>query len=79
VPITFDANYPFLQVQPVHRSVYGDGLDRFDLVEDLHDLSATDWDDFRRTVSVPFSDPHRPRGEYAVQTRKRSKQEATPE
>ena len=75
VPIEFDANYPFLQVQPVHRSIYGDRLDRFEVIEGLEDLDAADWDDFRKTVSQPSSDPHRQRGDYAVQTRKRSKEE----
>src|SRR5882757_2951491 len=74
VPIEFDANYPFLQVQPVQRSVYGDRLDRFEVVDGLEDLDAADWDDFRKTVSQPSSDPHRPRGDYAVKTRKRSKE-----
>ena len=40
VPIEFDANYPFLQVQPVHRSVYGDALDGFEIVERIEDLHA---------------------------------------
>jgi hypothetical protein len=71
VPIAFDANYPFLQVQPVHRSVYGDSLDNFEIVERIEDLQPSDWADFHRTVSKPMADPHRPRGEYAVQTRKR--------
>jgi hypothetical protein len=75
VPIEFDANYPFLQVQPVHRAVYGSALDRFDVAAGLDALSAADWDDFRQTVSRPSSDPHRQRGEYAVRTRKRRKKE----
>lgn len=75
VPIEFDKDYPFLQVQPVHRSVYGDALDDFDVVEKMEDLTPSDWADFHRTVSAPSSDPHRPRGEYAVQTRKRRKGE----
>jgi hypothetical protein len=71
VPIEFDANYPFLQVQPVHHSVYGDALDDFDVVERIEDLTPSDWEDFHKTVSKPMSDPHRQRGEYAVKTRKR--------
>jgi hypothetical protein len=71
VPIEFDADYPFLQVQPVHRSIYGEALDNFEIVERIEDLTRTDWDDFHRTVSKPMGDPHRPRGEYAVQARKR--------
>lgn len=79
VPITFDANYPFLQVQPVHRSVYGDALDRFDVIEGIEQLSPSDWAEFHRTVSAPAGDPHRQRGEYAVQTRKRRKEEEASE
>ena len=78
VPIAFDANYPFLQVQPVHRSVYGEALDDFDIVEGIEDLQASDWADFHRTVSKPMQEPHRPRGEYAVQTRKRRQGEEAP-
>ena len=77
VPIEFDANYPFLQVQPVHRSVYGDALDGFEIVERIEDLTPSDWDDFHKTVSKPMADPHRPRGEYAVQTRKRRQDEGS--
>ena len=75
MPIEFDANYPFLQVQPVHRSVYGDALDGFEIVERIEDLTPSDWDDFHKTVSKPMADPHRPRGEYAVQSRKRRQDE----
>ena len=42
---------------------------------DIEDLTPSDWDDFHKTVSKPMSDPHRPRGEYAVQTRKRRQEE----
>jgi hypothetical protein len=76
VPIEFDANYPFLQVQPVHRSVFGDALDRFDVVEGLESLEPTDWDDLLRTISGKSSDPHRQLGDYAVKTRRRRKEEA---
>ena len=71
VPIEFDANYPFLQVQPVHRSLYGDALDNFDVVEGIEDLHPPTGPTSTRPLSKPMSDPHRPRGEYAVQTRKR--------
>jgi hypothetical protein len=74
VPIEFDANYPYLQVQPVHRSVYGSGLNRYDVVADLADLTADDWKDFENTVVRAASDTHA-RGDYGVETRKRRKQE----
>ena len=67
-----------LQVQPVHRDVYGDALDRFEIVEGLEKLGPADWEDFRNTVSKPMGDPHRQRGEYAVQTRKRRQGEEPP-
>jgi hypothetical protein len=74
VPVEFDANYPFLQVQPVHRTVYGGALDRFDVVSDLSELTPTDWADFENTVVHASSEEH-VRGDYAARTRKRSKQE----
>lgn len=77
VPIEFDANYPFLQVQPVHRATSGDSLDRFDVVESLDGLEARDWEDFRQVVTRPPFD--RTRGEYAVNTRKRRKKELADE
>ena len=60
------------------RSLYGDALDDFDIVEGIEDLQAADWADFHRTVSKPMQEPHRPRGEYAVQTRKRRQGEEAP-
>jgi len=75
VPIEFDANYPFLQVQPVHRSSYGSVLNRFDVVGDLTELTPDDWKDFENTVVRAASDPHRVRGDYGAATRKRRKRE----
>lgn len=72
-PIEFDANMPFLQVQPVHQSTYGHALDRFDVVEDLGQLTEADWEAYRKTVVKPNTDPHRQRGQYAVTTRRRQK------
>jgi hypothetical protein len=77
-PIEFDAEYPFLQVQPVHQSLYGDALDKFDIVPELSELKAADWDAYRRTVVQPNVKPDRLRGQYAVATRKRRKQKASP-
>jgi hypothetical protein len=72
-PIEFDANFPFMQVQPVHQSTYGSALDTFRIVEDLDELDAGDWDAYRRTVVKPNVDPHRQRGQYAVASRRRQK------
>jgi len=75
VPIEFDANYPFLQVQPVHRAVYGNVLNEFEVVEELGELTPGDWEDFRNTVVHAAADPHRVRGDYGARTRKRRKQD----
>jgi hypothetical protein len=73
-PIEFDADFPFLQVQPVPHSLYGTALDNFDVVNDLAELSSDDWDAYRRTVVAPNVDPHRQRGQYAAANRRRRKQ-----
>src|SRR5436853_9391 len=54
MPIEFDANFPFLQVQPIHRSSYGAALDDVEIVTDLGELAAEDWDAFRATVVKPI-------------------------
>jgi Family of unknown function (DUF6065) len=74
VPVEFNEEYPFLQVQPVHRSTYGNALDRFELVPELGRLTPADWEAFRATVVRPNVDPHRLRGQYAVTSRRRRKQ-----
>jgi Family of unknown function (DUF6065) len=74
VPVEFNEEYPFLQVQPVHRAVYGDALDSFEVVSELSQLGPADWDAFRTTVVQPNIDTHRQRGQYAVRSRRRRKQ-----
>jgi hypothetical protein len=71
VPVEFDSNFPFAQVQPVHRGTYGDQVDRFGVVPDLQGLGQAEWDAFRSTVVSPNIDPDRRRGQYAVATRRR--------
>jgi hypothetical protein len=72
-PIAFNAELPFLQVQPVLRTLYGDVLDHFNVVGDLAELSPAEWNDYRRTVVTPNVDPHRRLGQYAAVTRRRRK------
>lgn len=74
IPVEFNEEYPFLQVQPVHRPMYGDLLDRFEVVSELAQLEPSDWEAFRTTVVQPNVDPHRLRGRYAMSSRKRRKQ-----
>ena len=77
-PIDFDVEFPLLQVQPVHRSVYGDALDSFEVVRGLDRFGSREWDDFRTTVVVPNLDPHRQRGEYAAAVRRQRKRRGSP-
>jgi Family of unknown function (DUF6065) len=76
VPVEFNEEYPFLQVQPVHRSTYGNALDNFKVFPELGLLTSSDWEAFRNTVVRPNVDPHRLRGQYAVGSRRRRKQPA---
>ena len=78
-PIEFDAEFPFLQVQPVHRDLYNERLDRFDVIADMAHFESGDWEAFRETVVRPSTDPDRRHGQYAATTRKRRKSETTVE
>jgi hypothetical protein len=68
VPVEFDADFPYAQVQPVHRSVYGAALDNFSVVPRLEHLQPDDWDAFRSVVEAG-----RQRGHYASSVRRRRK------
>jgi hypothetical protein len=71
-PIHFSAEYPLFQVQPLPREIYDERtLNDYELVPDLAQLSAEDWDDYHYTVVRPNSQEHRQRGQYASATRKR--------
>ncbi len=76
VPIEFDPDFPYLQVQPVHRDVYGEAIDNFAIVGDIGKLDQEDWDAFRSVVN-PSADPDRHRGHYATSVRRRRKQKST--
>jgi Family of unknown function (DUF6065) len=76
-PIEFDAEFPFVQVQPVHRGIYGEALERFEVIPDLECLGPREWEDFRRTVVAPNVDPHRQRGQYAATVRRQRKRRGT--
>jgi hypothetical protein len=75
VPVEFDADFPYVQVQPVHESLYGAELDRFDVVPQLDALDSGDWAAFRAVVD-PAADPERQRGHYATSVRRRRKQKS---
>ena len=72
VPIDFQADYPMLQVQPIPRHVYDDAtLNNYEIVPELTQFGAEDWDDYYDTVVRPNSQVIRPRGQYAAAARKR--------
>jgi uncharacterized protein DUF6065 len=76
-PIEFDPEFPFLQVQPVQRSLCDERLDDFKVIGDLADLTTSDWQAFHNTVVRPSSNPDRRSGEYAATSRKRRKRVTT--
>jgi hypothetical protein len=72
VPIDFRPDYPLLQVQPIPRFLYDDQhLNNYEIVPELTQLTAEDWDDYHDTVVRPNSQLIRPRGQYAAAARKR--------
>jgi hypothetical protein len=73
-PIEFDGDFPYLQVQPIHRSLYGEAIDDFKIVPDISDLKPSDWDAYRATVLKSHVEPERQRGHYAATVRRRRKQ-----
>lgn len=71
-PVTFSADYPLFQVQPLPRSVYAAGtLDDFTILPELTQLTPQDWGDYRETVKRPNVQVQRPRGQYAAGVRRR--------
>lgn len=76
-PVEFDPEFPLLQVQPVQRALYDEGLDRFEVISDLSDLTTHDWEAFHNTVVRPSSDPERRSGQYAAASRRRRRRVTT--
>jgi hypothetical protein len=75
VPVTFDADMPLFQAQPLHRSVYSDErLNAFACEPGFAGLSAADWAAYRATVVKA-----EPLGHNAVEVRRRRRTEAAPE
>ena len=75
-PIEFRADFPLLQVQALPREALDEReMNNFELVPQLDDLRAGEWDLFYETVVRPNVAEHRQRGEYASNARKRRKNE----
>ena len=79
-PVTFDADFPLFQAQPLHRSIYGDDrLNEFTCTPDLHSLSDDDWRDFHATVVKDSDGALCPIGHNAAQVRRRRRSETAPD
>jgi hypothetical protein len=72
IPVEFRTDVPFLQVQPIRKDIYADKIMQNFAVKGLAELSAENWEAFRRTVVAPNRDPERKRGQYAVSVRKQA-------
>ncbi len=70
--VEFRAEYPLFQAQPLPRASYAESaLNDYELVPELSQFSADDWDDYYDSVVRPNVQGHRPRGQYAASSRKR--------
>lgn len=71
VPIDFDDEIPFMQVQAVRKGDYDDRhLDNVAVEPDMTGMTADDWECYIQSIVAPNSDPDRRRGNYAAKVRK---------
>jgi hypothetical protein len=71
VPVTFDADMPLLQVQPLPRAVLElTAHTPVDLI-DLPAFATREWTDYHRNIVGPNKNAHRAPGTYAVAARRR--------
>lgn len=74
VPIRLRADYPLVQVQPVHSDACSDAvLGAMSLTGELAGLPEEVWAGYQASIAAPNEDPDRPFGAYAVAARKRRK------
>lgn len=79
-PVTFDADVPLFQAQPLHRSVYRDeALNGFECTPGLRALSAEDWGDYRATVIKGGDKGPVPLRHNAIEVRRRRRTEQQPD
>jgi hypothetical protein len=72
VPIQFSTEIPLIQVQPLHRSAYADGVSNtFGLVMHPAEFPAEAWSRYEQTIVKPNRDPARPVAAYATSVRRR--------
>lgn len=71
VPIEFDDDVPFFQVQPVRKEHYADATLADHTVDpDIGHLTPEDWAAYQSTVVRPHQSPSRRLGGYAAEVRK---------
>ena len=71
VPISFDAGYPLMQVQPVQQYTYSDEvLESMDEVDGVEQFTLDDWDKYRHTITKPGRGLEREKGFYAKKVRR---------
>ena len=74
MPIDFDHEVPFMQLQPLKRGHYDEKLLSSFTVESGHEaLGASEWARYTRTVVDPNTAEHRRQGAYAAEVRKRGR------
>jgi hypothetical protein len=76
-PVKISRSTPLVQIQPLPRAAYADRTNRsFVILDQIRDFSDDDWQGFRTTVVRPQAKLRAGSiGSYAVQARKRKKQE----
>ena len=78
-PVEFLTEEPFLQAIPLPCEAYGEStFNNYQMVAGLNDLRPDEWDAYHHTVVRPNTQEVRPRGQYAVVTRRRRKDSRTP-
>ncbi len=78
-PVSFEADYPLFQAQPLHRSTYADDrLNDFTCHVGLASLDDHDWAAYGRTAVRPATAAAVPLGHDAAQVRRRRRAEMLP-
>ncbi len=71
-PVSFRADYPLAQIQPLPRTLYADAtLEAASMVGGLDGFNDADWERYCATVVRPNQDPERQVGQYAIDARRR--------
>ncbi len=71
IPITFDAGYPLMQVQPLQQSTYAEEVfESVDTVDGIAKFSPDDWESYRQTIAKPGLGFEREKGFYAKMIRR---------